>query len=230
MKTAKISFLLIIIFSFFLGMYLYTVGALKKMESMQGTKGAIDVPANFHGCPDLLIKKGNTLLLYNTKQSLNEGVNPILFNSMDQYIAYHNKQKESGINCPLLYVQEEYDTQGNQVYRVRGSPFDLGGGLSQYSVLNGNEGRYLVDKNKPIQVHDASLDDLPYNKGMYPGLDTSSQYQGRYTNIDQIHDSTMNQQGGSLNAADPNWAGVLATQDAIQRGVYDDNNVSIYIP
>jgi hypothetical protein len=233
MKFAKLSFLVIILFSFFLGMYLYTTGGLnelKHMESMQGTKGSIDVPQNFHGCPNLLIKKGNTIMMYNTKQSLQEGINPILFNSMDQYIQYYNKKKQTGSNCSILFLQEEYDTQGNQVYRVRGSPFDLGGGLSQFSILNGDQGRYIVDRNNPIPVENSTLDNPPFNHGMYQGIDTTSQYQGRYTEIDKIHDSTMFQEGGSLNAADPNWAGVLATQDAIQRGVYDENNVSIHIP
>jgi len=230
MNTAKISFLIIVLFSFLLGMYLYSVGALHKIESMQGTKGVIDVPQNFQGCPDLLIRKGNMILMYNSRQSLNEGVNPIVFNTMDDYKRYYNTQKQQGSQCSMLFLQEEFDAQGNQVYRVRGNPFDLGGGLSQYSILNGNEGRYIVDRNNPMPVKNAAYEDPPYNQGMYPGLDTTSQYQGRYTEIDKIHDSTMQQEGGSLNAADPNWAGVLATQDAIQRGVYDDNNVSIYVP
>ena len=31
------------------------------------------------GCPDMLVKKGQSLALYNTKQPVSEGSNPILF-------------------------------------------------------------------------------------------------------------------------------------------------------
>ena len=232
MKFAKKSFLLFLFLTFFLGLYLYTTGkfyAFKRKETMQGTRGVVDANVALKTCPDLLVKRGDKLMLFNTKASLNAGVNPIVFNSMNDYIAYYKKQQQLGVNCPQLFVQEEFDTQGNQVYRVRPSPFDLGGGLSSYSVVNSMQ-QVPLDKSKPLPYTDASRDDPPYNQNMYPGFDPGSQYQGRYTALDKVHDSTMLSPSGSLNPADPNWAGVQATQDAINQGQYEENNVSIYVP
>jgi len=232
MKFAKITFLLFVFFTFFLGLYLYTTGkfhAFRKYETMQGKRGVIDANPALQSCPDLLVKRGNKLLMFNTGASLNEGVNPIVFPSMNEYIAYNRKQEQNGVKCPMLFVQEEYDAQGNQVYRARPSPFDLGGGLSSHSVVASMQ-RHPLDKSNPTPYHDASRDDPPYNQNMYPGFDASSQYQGRYTSLDKVHDSTMLSPSGSLNPADPNWAGVLATQDAINKGIFEENNVSIYIP
>lgn len=238
MKLSTITFLIFLGFTFFLGMYLYSVGTLHLLnkapeeESMQGSKGAIDTELSrtFIPCPDLLIKRGNTLLMYNTRSSLQEGKNPLLFPSMDKYIAYYKKQQESGVNCPQLFLQEEYDAQGNQVYRVRPSPFDLSAGLAPFAATGPTRNR-----NDPVEAQDASRDNPPYNQNMYAGFDPSNQYQGVYTHLDKIHDSTMYSSGGSpssgsVNPADPNWVGVLGTQQAIDEGQFEENNVSIHIP
>ena len=225
MNSIKQTFIFILVLNFLLGMYLYVTGGLDILtakEPMQGTKGPIDVPPQ---CPNLLVKKGNVLLMYNTQKSLAEGVNPILFPSLDNYKEYYSKQRANGSQCAMLYVQEEYDTQGNQVYRARGNPFDLGGGLSPFTMLTDDAGRYKLDRGNPLQVQDASRDNPEYNANMYPGYDPTSQYQGRYTTIDQVHDSTQAEPGGSLNPFDPNWAGVVATQEAIQQGRFEENNV-----
>ena len=231
MRFASITFLSFLLFTFFLGMHLYSAGSLLATEeNMQGAKGAIDT-ANaetgpFHTCPDLLIKRGNTLMMYDTRKSLQQGTNPLLFKSMDEYIAYYNRQKQTGSTCAMLFLQEEYDTQGNQVYRVRPGPFDLGAGLSLYSAAASP----TVNRQNPIHVMDASRENGPYNQNMYPGFDPSSQYQGRYTDLDKVHDSTMKSPSGSLNPADPNWVGVMGTQQAVDAGQFEENNVSIYLP
>lgn len=179
-------------------------------------------------CPNMLIKRGSQLLLYNTGKELKEGVNPLIFGSMDEYTLYHNKQKQLGRDCPKLFLQEEYDAQGNQVMRIRPGPFDVGGGLGSFSAAN-KDGLYHANKASPIPYMDASREHKPYNQGMYPGFDPISLYEGRYTELDKVHDSTQKRQGGSLNPMDPNWAGVIETQNAINAGVYDENNVSIAV-
>ena len=66
----------------------------------------------------------------------------------------------------------------------------------------------------------------PYNQGTY-GFDPSSQYTGKYTILDKIHDSTktQNPDGISDNAMDSNWGGVVFTVDQIKDGKYSDNVV-----
>jgi len=223
MKYSQFIFLSVLFVVFILGMALYCSGKISMMhplfrptyENMEGTKRATDVLDSFSNCPNLLVKRGNLYLLYNTGQSFQDGINPLVFQSLDQYTQYYKKQQHAGLSCPQLYVQQEFDAQGNQVMRVRPGPFDVGGGLASYPA----------HKPSPIPVVDASREDAPYNQNMYPGFDPLSVYEGRYTTLDQVHDSTKNRPGGSLNPMDPNWAGVIETQKAIDAGMFQDNNV-----
>jgi hypothetical protein len=87
-------------------------------------------------------------------------------------------------------------------------------------------------QKKAVEVKDASRSYPPYNSGQYNGFDSHGQYIGEYTNIDEIHDSTE-KQIISDNPMDTNWGGVLYTQQAIDTGKYDENNVyrsSYYTP
>ena len=45
-------------------------------------------------------------------------------------MGYVKEQQAQGNNCPILFLQEETDVEGNDVYRVRPSPFDLQGGMN----------------------------------------------------------------------------------------------------
>ena len=62
-------------------------------------------------CPNLLLREGNTLHLINTRAPRITGINPIVFNNLEEYVDYWEFQKEQGIECPVLYFQETYDTQ-----------------------------------------------------------------------------------------------------------------------
>jgi len=86
------------------------------------------------GCPNLLVQKGNALLLYNTNKPEDEN-NPISFFNLDEYINYLEIQKSKGNSCPVLYLQQENNAQGNDVYRMRPSPFDKQGGLPVESAV-----------------------------------------------------------------------------------------------
>lgn len=80
-------------------------------------------------CPNILIQKGQTFYLYNSKLAKIPGVNPLQFNSLDEYIEFTEWQRSQGIRCPVLYLQESYDAQGNPVMNARSSPTELNGGL-----------------------------------------------------------------------------------------------------
>jgi len=167
------------------------------------------------GCPDMLVKKGQSLALYNTKQPVMEGKNPILFQSLDDYIEFVRVQEKNGIKCPILYLQEEVNTQGENVYRMRPSPFDMQGGLS-------------TTPPEVVQITDANRMNLPYNENNYPGFDPEGQYIGIYTNLDAIHDSTK-QTINSDNPMDSNWGGIAYTQGAIDAGYYKGDEVYIQV-
>jgi len=86
-------------------------------------------------CPNVLIRKGNLLLLINTHQEPEEGTNPVIFNHLDDYIHYVKTQRETYDNyCPVLFLQEESNAQGENVYRVRPGPFDQQGGAPSPNV------------------------------------------------------------------------------------------------
>lgn len=162
-------------------------------------------------CPTALIRKGNKLMLYNRNAPEQEGSNPLPFNSMDGYINYLETQRKNNNECPVLYLQQETDIQGNDVMRIRPSPFDLNAGTPTVPIVYG--------KNV-----DSSLDNPPYNQGEYAGFDPTSQNVGFPNDLDKIHNSTR-LNPISDNPMDPNWGGVIYTQQAVASGKYNDNTV-----
>jgi hypothetical protein len=151
-------------------------------------------------CPNLLIKSGNRILLYHP-----DNQDPIVFKNLDQYKQYIHHLRSEGKDCPVLFLQEENDVQGNNVYRVRESPQNLGAGL-------------------PIQVMDATRDGNTYNKNQYAGFDSHGQHIGQYTSLDAIRDQSKGQML-SDNPMDTNWGGVLFSQKSVESGKYEDREV-----
>jgi hypothetical protein len=80
-------------------------------------------------CPNLLIQRGSQLYMFDTNKPTLSGANPVIFDSLDDYIYYVKVQRtDYGRHCPILFLQQESTTQGEDVYRVRPSPFDLEAG------------------------------------------------------------------------------------------------------
>jgi hypothetical protein len=129
MNTARIVFLVFLILAFIAGGYVYSFVDMKKqIERMGGITDKAAEPtdagnsvagktsaSNASACPDLLIQQGKLIYLYNTKRPEKVGENPILFNNLDEYISYRDL---SGGECPILFLQSAYNTQGKQVYNV----------------------------------------------------------------------------------------------------------------
>ena len=230
MNKIKMFFLLFLIIIFLAGIYVTMFfdkpsGCKKKKEHMTNAteSGATESSATessaTNSCPDLLIQKGKVLMLYNTTQPIEDGVNPIPFFNLDEYINYLEIQRKNGNNCPVLYLQQENNVQGEDVYRMRPSPFELTGGLPQMAELQNQ-----TDTNV-VKYVDASTENPPYNANNYFSFDPNGQYVGIYTDVDKVHDSTsMNKI--SDNPMDSNWAGITYTQQMIDSGKYIDNNIS----
>ena len=109
--------LVFIIIMFLLGIY-YSI------YSVEGFK-SIDAPR----CPTILVQKDKAFFLYNPSVAEVPGVNPIQFSNLEEYVEFMEWQRSQGIHCPVLYLQNSYDTQGNSVYKIRPSVTDLQGGL-----------------------------------------------------------------------------------------------------
>ena len=209
-NTRNVTILFSIII-FLAGFVLYTSDAIipKVREEKEGLQ-------NNTNCPNLLVRKGNSLLLYDTTKK-EDSENPISFFDLDSYANYVKIQQRKGVHCPVLYLQRENDTQGNDVYKMHESPF--------YVENLPTIPLQTHDNTTPIKFMDASRDNPPWNQDQYHSFDPYGLNIGRFTNIDVLHQSTQQQNGGSENPMDPNWNGVIYTQQAIDSGSYDGNMV-----
>jgi len=246
MKSIRLLFLLFLIIVFLAGIY----WILNMKENFDADNKNEDDKSN---CPNMLIQKDGVLLLYNSNKPTDE-TNPIPFANLDEYIYYLEAQRKLGNECPILYLTQETNTQGKDVYRIRPSPFDLQGGLPTISKshnmynypplsISNTHKSYqppaptITDINSltlssqepvntdPIQVIDSSRDNGQFNAGNYAGFDPTSQYTGVFTNLDVIHNSTS-ESVFSDNPMDPNWGGVEYTQKMIDTGKYEENNIN----
>jgi len=206
-------FLLIILF--LVGLYFYAKTADPKYsEGLTNSTGTVQVK-----CPDMLIQKGASFYLYNSKLAEVPGVNPVEFANLEDYVEFLDWQKSQGIICPVLYLQESYDAQGSSSYKVRPSVTEQQGGLPPNPPVYPN----------PSLLLDATRNDPPYNVNSYPAYDQSSQYVGTTTPLD-VMNIKQESQAISPDAMDPNWGGARYTQSLINQGYYSGDNVAIYIP
>jgi hypothetical protein len=217
---------LFIIVVFLAGLYFYaTYGDGARESFVNG-----GVPAS--KCPNLLVQKGARFALLNTRVAQVPGVNPIEFDNLEEYTEFLDWQHSQGIHCPVLYLQQTYDAQGNPVYKVRPSVMEPSGGLppslARPPVSGSGSGSGLADPNPTLLV-DATQSDAPYNKNSYPAFDPSSQYVGSTTPLDRMNQEQQ-AQPVSPDPMDPNWGGAAFTQNLVDQGVYKENEVQIYVP
>ena len=210
----------------------------------------ISAQENQESCPTLLIKRGNKLMLFNKNMPEIQGENPIFFDNLEQYTDYVQTQRALyNEECPILFLQEENNAQGENVYKLRktvGTTVDplMMSSVHDYFQNHTNvmpqfappvapnpfnkipQNYDLVNAGKTVPYKDANRDGKPYNQ-VYHGFDPSSQYVGRYTVLDKIHDSTkyQNKDGKSDNPMDPNWGGVVFTEQKVKEGKFEENNV-----
>lgn len=226
MKAVLIIFLCFMLFSFLAGIY-YCAKQRDSVEYMDNPESTPTQSSSPDNCPDLLIRSGDAILLYNSKKPEKEEENPIPFYSIDEYINYIDIQKRKGVTCPVLFLQEETNTQGETVYRARPGPFNQSAGLPQSNqALNRDTlGRTLGRTLGPRKIVDATRENPPYNANNYAGFDPYGQDVGIYTDLDKIHNSTGLTNQTSENPMDPNWGGVIYTHDAVASGKYHENEV-----
>jgi hypothetical protein len=213
MKPITTVFLIFLLLSFASGIYFCATHQMPIRKEGFDSNKDLSGPTEMN-CPDMLIKSGNTLLLFNSKLPQSPGVNPLPFYNLDEYINYLEIQRKKGIHCPVLFVQQENNTQGQTVFRVRPDVFETQGGLPTQSY-----------SDNPVKITDASREHGPWNANQYSGFDPTGQYVGQYTTLDALHDSTYKAQNLSENPMDTNWGGVLYTKQAVDSGKYKENEV-----
>ena len=205
---------IIVIIIFLLGLYICcTKNSFKFKEGMAS--------GSQKRCPNVLIQKGKELFLFNNKLSKVPGVNPIKFNNLEEYTEFVKWQRNQGIRCPVLFLQHSYDAQGEPTYKVRPSPFDLGGGLPEEIP----QGLSKPPENKLI---DAGRNDPPYNTGDFPAFDAMNQYIGEEVPLDKMFHAQQKPGQLSDNAMDTNWGGPMYSEQEVEKGKYSDNEVYIW--
>jgi hypothetical protein len=231
-----IQFLLVLIF--LLGLYFYAKQscgcATSSVEGFTNSKG--------QRCPDMLIQKGSKFYLYNSKVAQVPGVNPIEFDNLEDYTEFLDWQRSQNIRCPVLYLQETYDAQGNRVYKSRPSVSEPQAGLPPSSAapmgIASQVPPFMESAMEPVGepaypnptlLVDATRNDPPYNQGSYPAYDQTSYYIGTTTPLDAM-DIQQEKMPVSPNPMDPNWGGSAYTQSLVDKGYYKENEVNIYIP
>jgi hypothetical protein len=221
---SPIIFLSVIVF--FLGLHFYLTKYQPNYK--EGLTG--------YRCPNLLVQKGSRFYLYNKNLEEVPGVNPIVFENLEEYVEFLDWQKSQSIKCPVLYLQETYDAQGEKVFKTRASVTEPQGGILPNNGTKQNiiketeldeEIRYYTPQSPTLLV-DATIDDPPYNINSYPAHDQTDYYIGRDTPLDDL-DRIEQSKKRSPNPMDPNWGGAEYTEDLVNKGFYKNNTVGIYV-
>ena len=220
LKIRKVNKVLILIFAFFmLGLYYYA-NSYKYYEQMENQTDKTKQPTNHSNvrCPNMLIEKDGNYYLYNSKLAIVPGVNPIRFNSLEEYTEFIEWQNSQNISCPILYLQYSTDAQNNELIQVKPSIFENQGGLP--SINRDPLNKESIESNK---ILDATRDNnKKYNTNMLAGIDTHNQDIGLETPLDK-----MFYQSGevSVNPMDPKWGGKKYTQTAVDNGEFEERYV-----
>lgn len=186
-------------FIFLAGLYFYTNRDSIHSNITEGfqTKGGSP------RCPNVLIQKGAKYYLYNSNVAQVPGVNPITFNNLEEYTEFLEWQRGAGIRCPVLYLQNTYDAQGERVYKIRPSVSEPQGGLSP-----------MIPQSQAQATASMITHSPPYN----------SEYSSADINM---HENMLHEENEvSDNPMDVNWGGAEFTEKLVQAGYYKDNEVN----
>jgi len=229
-----LTFLFILVF--LIGLYFYA-----KCADPKYAEGLTNNNSQVTRCPDLLIQKGSKFFLYNSKVAQVPGVNPIEFDNLEDYTEFLDWQRSQGIRCPVLYLQETYDAQGDRVYKARPSVSEPQAGLPPSSASPigiASQVKPIAEPSlapvgdlaypNPTLLVDATRNDPPYNQNSYPAYDQTDYYVGTTTPLDGMN-YKQERAAVSPDPMDPNWGGAKYTQDLVNKGYYAQNNVSLYV-
>ena len=191
--------LLLVITGFILGIIFCTSNTTESFYEGFGNKD---------NCYNLLIKKGSKLHLLNTKKAKIPGVNPIIFDNLEEYAEFVEWQQHMNIKCPALYLEETYNTQNKKGLRMLDDPINPKAGLSSN-----------ISREAPSQLlRDANRDDPPFNENQYAGIDPMDQYVGVQTPLDKVTSNAFEHSS----AMDNKWKGPTISREIVKKGHFDN--------
>lgn len=180
-----------------IGILFTRLHSIKKMLNIEGF--ALDTSEEmFKNCPSYLIQDDNKYYLFNKNIPKKKGVNPYVMDSLDEYIELLQYQRKRGIDCPVLFIQSEYNIQGMKEYKVQKTP------------------EYIELPQAPItKPLDDSRDSGIYNQDDVSGYDELNLHIGEYTSHDDMFHVYKNDKL-SPSPLDGNWGGAQYTKDFIK--------------
>ena len=212
--------------------YCMTMTSTKITETFEGTSRG---PT----CPDVLIQKDGKIVLFASKLETVPGVNPLVFDNLEDYVEFTKWQRSKGITCPVLYLQNTHNAQGGTEYRVRPDIENPQGGLApslpgknpaDMTQLNGvndspyfKEGGGSITGERALNTGPEAMGYVnagpPANKDEIQGMTQSAFYQGTITPMD---DQLAKQKAleKSPSAMDASWGGKDYTNSLIDAGTY----------
>jgi hypothetical protein len=195
--------LTIAIIIFILGLYFYARQAHPEgfESNTSGTK-----------CPNLLIEKDSHFYLYNSTAPKVPGLNPIQFDSLQDYTQFLEWQKSKGIRCPVLYLQHTYDAQGYSSYAIRPSVSDLQGGAPHNAPSYSENKESKNESTASSSSFSPSSSPSSFSPSSSPSLSLPKSESGY---------------GSLANAMSPYWAGIKSSIDAVKAGVFQDDKVLV---
>ena len=150
-------------------------------------------------CHNVLVRDGKKLYLYNNQKMKVPGINPIVFDNLEEYVEYVKWQRKMGRQCPVLYMRKTFDAQNKLKMRLAPDPLNEMGGLNMVPPLK--------------RLLDSSREDDEYNVNMQAGYDPQNQNTGIYTPLDKMfHDRHEK----SANAMDSNWGGEDYSREIVE--------------
>ena len=182
-QTILVVFLILVFIAGFFVLLNNNVQSQSNPKSKTGLKD--------NSCPNLLVRKGNKLSLLNSDAEYNPGKNPLFFNNLEEYKKYVEIQNNNGFFCPVLYLQEENDAQGNDIYKMYSNPFEIENGLQSIQLKNHN-----TDTND--LVPDTSKE-IIFNQDFYRPFNSFGQYNDEFIDTDTSNKNPMNS----------NWSGIV---------------------
>lgn len=127
--------ILFVLLAFFAGLYVYStqrldtffvVGPTKQYPSARFIRSVYENLQNkterSAKCPNILVQSGDVLLLYNTTDTHDEM--PVIFNSLDEYMNHVRVQRQNGVRCPVLFLDQTKTIGGMDEFRIRSTPFN----------------------------------------------------------------------------------------------------------
>ena len=183
-------------------------------------------------CPNMLVQIDSKYFLYNTNLNKVPGVNPIEFSNLEDYTEFVKWQQSVGLKCPVLYLQNTYDAQGNRVYKIRPDVVQLQGGLPPTTLINNHiqprqTNTSLINSGGPQEIESRKRDKNDYE------IDPSK--------IKKILEAQKIEFPESLapltipkffnlsdDPMDVNWGGPKHTEKSVASGKYEENEVLFY--